>query len=52
MFSDIELIGVPHRIVVSDRGIQAGTLEYRYRRAEASENITEAALWAKLSIRV
>ncbi|MBP6534964.1 MAG: proline--tRNA ligase, partial [Arenimonas sp.] len=50
MFSDIELIGVPHRIVVSDRGMQAGTLEYRYRRAEASENITEAALWAKLSI--
>jgi len=48
MFSDIELIGVPHRIVVSDRGLQAGTLEYRQRRADASENITEAALWTML----
>jgi prolyl-tRNA synthetase len=50
MFSDIELIGVPHRLVVSDRGLQAGTLEYRYRRADASENITEAALWTKLGL--
>jgi prolyl-tRNA synthetase len=48
MFSDIELIGVPHRIVVSDRGLQAGTLEYRHRRAEASENIAEDALWIRL----
>lgn len=50
MFSDIELIGVPHRIVVSDRGLQAGTLEYRHRRADASENITEDALLAKLGL--
>lgn len=48
MFSDIELIGIPHRIVVSDRGLQAGTLEYRQRKADASENITEAELWLKL----
>ena len=50
MFSDIELIGIPHRIVVSDRGLQAGTLEYRQRRADASENITEDALWVKLGL--
>jgi prolyl-tRNA synthetase len=50
MFSDIELIGIPHRIVISDRGMQAGTLEYRQRRADASENITEDALWVKLGI--
>jgi len=48
MFGDIELIGIPHRVVVSDRGLQAGTLEYRHRRAEASENIAEAELRAKL----
>lgn len=42
MFSDIELIGIPHRIVISERGIQAGTLEYRHRKADASENINEA----------
>jgi prolyl-tRNA synthetase len=36
MFADIELIGIPHRIVVSERGLAAGTFEYR-RRSE-SEN--------------
>ncbi|HEU4663372.1 MAG TPA: proline--tRNA ligase [Dokdonella sp.] len=36
MFADIELIGIPHRIVVSERGLAAGTFEYR-RRGE-SEN--------------
>jgi prolyl-tRNA synthetase len=40
MFSDMELIGIPHRVVVSDRGIQAGTLEYRHRKADASENLS------------
>ena len=36
MFADVELIGIPHRIVVSERGLAAGTFEYR-RRGE-SEN--------------
>jgi prolyl-tRNA synthetase len=36
MFADIELIGIPHRIVVSERGLAAGTLEYRKRNE--SEN--------------
>ena len=31
-FSDLELIGVPHRIVVSERGLDAGTFEYKGRR--------------------
>jgi prolyl-tRNA synthetase len=31
MFADMELIGVPHRIVISERGIDAGTLEYKHR---------------------
>ncbi len=34
MFADMELIGIPHRVVVSERGIAAGTFEYR-RRGEA-----------------
>jgi prolyl-tRNA synthetase len=38
MFADIELIGIPHRIVVSERGLAAGTFEYR-RRGE-SENLS------------
>jgi prolyl-tRNA synthetase len=50
MFGDIELIGIPHRVVVSERGLQAGTLEYRHRSAEVSENITEAALLEILGV--
>ena len=48
MFSDIELIGIPHRVVVSDRGIQAGTLEYRHRKADASENLSVDEFLAKV----
>src|SRR3546814_20278384 len=39
MFADIELIGIPHRVVVSGRGLEAGTFEYRARNAEESENL-------------
>ncbi len=30
-FADMELIGIPHRLVISERGIKAGTLEYKGR---------------------
>jgi prolyl-tRNA synthetase len=44
-FADAELIGVPHRIVLSERGLSAGELEYRHRRdADASVLKREAAL--------
>jgi prolyl-tRNA synthetase len=37
MFADMELIGIPHRIVVGDKGLDTGTLEYKGRRdAEVS----------------
>ena len=39
MFADAELIGIPHRIVVSDRGLEAGTLEYKGRRDGESRAI-------------
>jgi prolyl-tRNA synthetase len=32
MFADMELIGVPHRAVISERGLAAGHVEYRGRR--------------------
>jgi len=35
-FADAELIGIPHRIVIGERGLEAGTLEYRHRRDSAS----------------
>ena len=39
MFADSELIGVPHRIVIGDRGLDAGTVEYRHRRDTESIDI-------------
>jgi prolyl-tRNA synthetase len=36
-FADAELLGIPHRIVVGERGLDAGRLEYRHRRAADSE---------------
>ncbi|MEP7057824.1 MAG: His/Gly/Thr/Pro-type tRNA ligase C-terminal domain-containing protein, partial [Caldimonas sp.] len=32
MFADWELIGVPHRVVLSDRGLKEGRIEYQGRR--------------------
>jgi prolyl-tRNA synthetase len=31
MFNDMELIGIPHRLVIGERGLDSGLLEYRYR---------------------
>jgi len=43
--ADMELIGIPHRFVVSDRGLAAGTLEYKGRRdAEKQDLPIEEAL--------
>lgn len=50
MFADIELIGIPHRVVVSGRGLEAGTFEYRARQAAASENLGLSELLVKLDI--
>ena len=49
MFADIELIGIPHRVVVSGRGLEAGTFEYRARSASEPENLDQASLFARLS---
>jgi prolyl-tRNA synthetase len=38
-FADMELMGIPHRIVISDRGLEAGELEYKARRAGEAQNI-------------
>jgi prolyl-tRNA synthetase len=49
MFADWELIGVPHRIVLSDRGLKAGELEYQGRRDAAATHVaaTEALAFLK-----
>jgi prolyl-tRNA synthetase len=48
MFADMELVGIPHRVVVSERGLAAGTLEYRARDAAESRAITRDELFALL----
>ena len=49
MFADMELIGVPHRVVVSERGLAAGSFEYRHRRSDAAENLDRAAVLARIA---
>jgi prolyl-tRNA synthetase len=48
MFADIELIGIPHRVVVSERGLAAGTFEYRARRDSESRQLSRDELLALL----
>ena len=38
-FADVELLGIPHRIVIGERGLEAGKLEYRHRRATENEDV-------------
>ena len=49
MFADMELIGIPHRIVVSERGLAAGTYEYRARAASEAENLDKAGLLHRIT---
>ena len=40
MFNDMELIGIPHRVVIGERSLDEGVLEYRKRTAPENENIS------------
>jgi prolyl-tRNA synthetase len=42
MFADMELIGIPHRVVVGDRGLKQGQIEYQGRRDKAAQPIALA----------
>jgi prolyl-tRNA synthetase len=41
MFSDMDLIGIPHRIVIGERGLDNGMLEYKHRRDESSQDVAQ-----------
>ena len=51
-FADMELLGLPHRIVIGDRGLKDGVVEYQNRRGGDGENLpfgeAKAQLLAKL----
>ncbi|MCK7609426.1 proline--tRNA ligase [Acinetobacter portensis] len=48
-FSDIELTGIPHRIVIGEKGLDAGTFEYKGRTDAESTNLTKDELLAKVT---
>ena len=48
-FSDLELTGIPHRIVVGEKGLDAGTFEYKGRRDAESVNLSKEELLAKIA---
>ena len=51
-FADAELIGIPHRVVIGDRGLEAGKLEYRHRRDSESTEIPAADVVAYIEGKV
>ena len=42
MFADWELIGVPHRVVLSDRGLKDSKIEYQGRRDAQADSVDYA----------
>ena len=51
LFADMDLIGVPHRVVLSERGLGAGTAEYKGRRDEKPRDVPLAEVVAFLKAR-
>lgn len=52
MFADWELIGVPHRVVLSDRGLKEGQVEYQGRRDAEATKLALAEVVAHLQARL
>ncbi len=51
-FADMDLLGIPHRVVLSDKGLDAGTAEYKRRDAAEAEDMALDGLTAELAARV
>jgi prolyl-tRNA synthetase len=52
MFAEWELIGVPHRVVISSRGLKDGTVEYQHRKETSATKMAVDELDAFLMARV
>ncbi|MGH8127576.1 MAG: proline--tRNA ligase [Gammaproteobacteria bacterium] len=52
MFKDAELMGIPHRLVISERGVEQGTIEYRARTDKESRDVEREKLLDFLSERL
>jgi len=51
-FADMELVGIPHRIVIGDRGLAEGTLEYKHRRDADSQAVPVADIVEFINSRI
>lgn len=49
-FADADLLGIPHRVIISDKTHAAGTYEYKARTGEQSENISLEELLARVGV--
>ncbi|RKZ36122.1 MAG: proline--tRNA ligase, partial [Gammaproteobacteria bacterium] len=52
MFADMDMIGIPHRLVMGERGLDAGTIEYKGRRQDASQNLPREGVVAYLQSQI
>jgi prolyl-tRNA synthetase len=52
MFADMELIGIPHRVVVGERGLKEGKLEYQGRSEQAPTAVAPGELLAFVKARL
>ncbi len=52
MFADMELIGIPHRLVVSEKGLAAGTVEYKGRRDDKPSLLPQSEAVAAIKARL
>lgn len=52
MFADMELIGIPHRVVIGERGLKEGNIEYQGRRDERSQAVPLQAIIDFVKMRV
>ncbi len=48
MFADMELIGIPHRVTIGERGLKEGKLEYQHRRDRSATALTAAEILDRL----
>ena len=48
MFADMELIGIPHRVVIGEKNLDQGLVEYRARSGGENENIPRSEIVAFL----
>lgn len=51
-FADMELVGIPHRIVVSDRGLAEGNLEYKSRKETDAQAVPVADIMSFIQARI